>query len=99
MLARRGGGSGSGQVDVGPWPEAAQVAHGQVDRQPHLARHDDEDHVPSHRRYYEEEGAAGLEVEGLFVRILVFLRGKGGGGSESRVGGTNRARTLCWEHV
>jgi hypothetical protein len=66
MLARRGS---RGQLDVGPRPEVAQVAHGQVDRQPHLARHDDEHHIPPQRSYYEEDGAASLAIRVLFVSL------------------------------
>jgi hypothetical protein len=37
------------QLDIGPRPEVAEIANREVDCDTHLARHDDEAHVPAER--------------------------------------------------
>lgn len=34
------------QLDIGIRPETAEVSHGEIQGNPHLARHDDKAHVP-----------------------------------------------------
>lgn len=51
------------QLHVRPPPKMAQVADGQVDREPHLGRHHDEDHVPAQARHNEQQRAPRLRTK------------------------------------
>lgn len=51
----------SRQIDVRIGPEPRKVAEREVEGDAHLARHDDDTHVPSQRRHDEQQSSASLD--------------------------------------